>query len=470
MLSAELTQLGRNRVRVQQVYHPRVWYRRGRAADSFSLPEVTAARVAHEMVCTDRRIEFSDLVPSFVEHAAAYSKARWVNVVRPRSYGGDPHFPDVFHPDLSDLARLLGDTYFDEVWANSEGIAIASNVLGARRHWTIPRGDEIFAEFFKVRGYRFLVSDAGKVATQLIRRLGSRGATSILADLELLRFFDKMARGYTPTGSHLLEKLKRKKELFAAAPKQRLVRLLEAGMLRVGLEVPCENCGSKNWVALQTMGEVLTCDSCLENYRFPVESPPTIWKYRAAGPFGAPGYARGAYSTLLAIRFLERLITMGRVTWTPSFKLTKDEQELEADFAMIYQWSQSMSAWPQLLLGESKSENAFHQKDVVRLRSLAKAVTGAFLVVASLKDQLTTTERRLLLPLAKAAWRSRGYGSAPNHLIVLTGKELFWSEIEGGTDDKRRRRYVHGLDSLVEVAAETQRANLGFDPYAELRS
>ncbi|HEU5211123.1 MAG TPA: hypothetical protein VFU06_17125, partial [Longimicrobiales bacterium] len=234
-------------------YYPRVWHRWGREADNFRIAEVTADGDEQEISVSGREVTLACLAPGFTKNSAVFGTARWVNVFQLRNYAGDPHFPEVLLPDLQDAARLFKLAGLGEIWPNVEGLAISADGIISRQQIRIPTGEEALAALFKRSGYSSSLSDAGVVAHQLAVRLRYRHAISMFADLNLIRLLERMSKGHRATRSQMLEHLKIGRELFKDAPKRRLERLVEAGVLRVGLEVRCDVCRSRNWVDLKAI-------------------------------------------------------------------------------------------------------------------------------------------------------------------------------------------------------------------------
>jgi hypothetical protein len=112
------------------------------------------------------------------------------------------------------------------------------------------------------------------------------------------------------------------------------------------------------------------------------------------------------------------------------------------------------------------------------MRKLAEKFLGAFLVFATLKDELSDAEKAEIAQLA--TWgRERLPDRRPRApVIVLTGLELFsswhinqsWKE-RGGWHAKFIKSPSVRLDNLWTLAEFTQQLYLGLpDPYAHLRA
>ncbi|MCA9627291.1 MAG: hypothetical protein KC766_06480, partial [Myxococcales bacterium] len=137
--------------------------------------------------------------------------------------------------------------------------------------------------------------------------------------------------------------------------------------------------------------------------------------------------------------------------------------ENELDFAMLWQEDGPWTSPMRVIFGECKTFGRFEKKDVQRMRAVARAFPGAFLVFANLNERLTADEARLIQPLATSGrrqWR--------NPVVVLTAGELAndwnpptcWKKGKAATVAQA----IPPLMSLTALADATQQIHLGLDP------
>ncbi|HEU6456292.1 MAG TPA: hypothetical protein VN201_12595 [Roseateles sp.] len=123
------------------------------------------------------------------------------------------------------------------------------------------------------------------------------------------------------------------------------------------------------------------------------------------------------------------------------------------------------------VFGESKSfgTKCFHEEDIDRMRRLAERFPGAFIVFATLKDELHEDERKVIAEFA--AWGREpihGTGRPRAPVMVLTGIELFapwkiddaWKSVGGVRQELAEAGHVR-LENLWVLADATQQAYLG---------
>jgi hypothetical protein len=194
-----------------------------------------------------------------------------------------------------------------------------------------------------------------------------------------------------------------------------------------------------------------------------------------------PNFAEGAYATVLATNALANGLGGDRanVTYATGLKIGT-ANPFEVDFTLWYQRRKFLDIEedPVLVFGEAKSfaAESFKQDDLERMRKLADKFPGAFLVFATLKDNLSELEKQEIGRLATWGLEQLPDGRPRAPVIVLTGVELFstwhieqsWKELGG-----RHAKFVEGLtmrlDNLWTFAEITQQLYLGLPhPHAHL--
>ena len=132
------------------------------------------------------------------------------------------------------------------------------------------------------------------------------------------------------------------------------------------------------------------------------------------------------------------------------------------------------------MFGEAKSFaiESFKQDDVARMRKLADIFPGAFIVFATLKDELSATEKTAIGQFATWGRERLPDGRPRTPVIVLTATELFcgwnvkeaWKELGGQRATLVTPPAVR-LDNLWTLANLTQQIYLGLpDPHAHFHS
>jgi hypothetical protein len=237
-----------------------------------------------------------------------------------------------------------------------------------------------------------------------------------------------------------------------------------------------------NWVSLEAMSEQLMCDRCLKPFAFPqgtLNFQRTPWRYRVVGPFSVPGFAAGAYATVLALRAFGHIVAIGEADLTYATGLDfvgVTPSPIEVDFTCWYRRRAILGRdeEPVLIFGEAKSfaSEGFKSNDVERMSKVAGKFPGAFIVFATLKDGLSDDEKSFIGEIAMQGRATLENGRPRSPVIVLTGTELFasWSLGEawrqkGGQHARFAEPASVRLDNLWTLAQLTQQLYLGLpDP------
>ena len=151
---------------------------------------------------------------------------------------------------------------------------------------------------------------------------------------------------------------------------------------------------------------------------------------------------------------------MGRATFSTALDLEFDGVRSEIDFAA---WQSKehhdVDNPPELVIGEAKSlgtGDLIKPKDIEKLKTVARKLPGAFLVLSVMRQEFTVAEKKLLEGLVKWGRRPDERGLPTNPVILLTGHELFvehhisatWKELGGlyaNYSDYRDTRTLRGF-------------------------
>jgi hypothetical protein len=439
---------------------------------------------------SERSVQFASLSPDFARPHGRGS-ARWVNVLTLSRFGHHEELALMLPSDCPDLRMRLGSSIF----VSREGFVLPQQYKDQREYLQVVTGQQAMTAWLGAHGVIATRSDPGRVADQLLKSLNGVWGSHLIADRATLRLLDEMAKsvrtypdGRTEQYPDRAVDVNRWKELVGRRAKTRmggridLDSFINAGVLRLGLALECTNCGKKNWVGLAALDEELQCERCLGTYRFPqgsLDFRRTPWQYRVVGPYSVPNYAAGAYATILALRCFGRGLGGhdAKITYATGLDLRIGAgAPIEVDFALWYQRSAFFDEEddPVTIFGESKSfaSEGFKAVDVARMRSVAEQFPGAFFAFATLKDELSATEKTLIGELA--LWgRDRLPDRRPRApVIVLTGTEMFapwyisenWKEL-GGAHARLVAHPSVQLDNLWTLANFTQQLYLGLpDP------
>jgi hypothetical protein len=341
--------------------------------------EVSAATTNLELNLSDEgpdvSCRFTALSPEFASELGADGTARWVNVLKLRSYGANDTLaltlPSSLDDDTARRFRLSEMTIISR-----EGFVLPQRYKHRSEYFRLMTGRDALIDWLKHRGIAAQPSDPGRIAEQVLASLDGFWGMDLLADRETIKLLDEMAKSVRKHADGTVEEfpdrsidVKRWKDLVNRRSNARrgygisLDRFIEANIFRLALVLTCPNCQKKNWFGIENLRLQLVCERCLKTYRFPQGSlnfHQTPWQYRVVGPFSVPNYAEGAYSTVLALLVFARRLggDIPKLTYTTGLELkVGDDTPFEVDFAFWYQRARifGREEEPALVFGEAKS-------------------------------------------------------------------------------------------------------------------
>jgi hypothetical protein len=393
------------------------------------LTRVTASTEQSSVEVTSRyrNIAFESPKPALQSTSIGYDRRRWAVVVRLRDERVHSDLAEVFPSDLRNVGELLQRTDQRQlVTATSEGLVVRCDAYGTRQWWVAPTGTDIFIYWLNTLGITARLSAAGRTAAEFIGALGGPLVAIQVGDPGLVKLIGGAAEDSRGAGvisfADLQAVLGRIHEGHAATMAGH-ARFLTRAVLQTHMSTKCPTCEHKNWYAPGDLANELTCRRCLRAFPFPAAYPPDRrdWGYRPIGPFAVGGYAHGAYTVSLALRFfLLRGMIPDAHSWTVSLEAPTPQDAFEVDFGVWLRPGFQDEEPPALVFGEAKTFNNFERADFTRAEALLRRFPRSHMVFATLRPSLTRMERRSLIALARKRPRTANRG----RVIVLTATEL----------------------------------------------
>jgi hypothetical protein len=332
--------------------------------------------------------------------------------------------------------------------------------------------------WFDSHGWKIELSPPGRLAKQMLKQLGGIWGIEQIANKQVIELIRDVT---APQNSAISEKTLGHKELWnrickAARqqpipfpPQYLLKSLISAGIFKLGYQIQCPLCQQRSWYSMTELDYNLTCKKCTGNYTVPTHSVKEIKPhYTASGPFALPNRAHGAPIVLLCLRFFSKVM---HSTICPMLSFEEKDKTLEIDLALHLETRAFGEVQRDLLLFECKTENLFASNDREKMEYLARSFEGAVLVFATLRDELTEKEKKLLRPLVN---KGRKYWKAErpyNPVLILTGNELFghlsvtksWEKL---SQRHRQASKWHSIDlKLMELCDATQQLYLDMESW-----
>lgn len=381
--------------------------------------------------------------------------------------------------------RLEGE----HLLATAEGLVFFPQYKSISERWELVSGTNALNTWFNDNKIKATLSDAGRATQQIIQTLGGFWGVGKIATTGTVKLLNEMSRKPLTRSVHYSEFRQKIKDVTAGKTIWRYKEfetLVERNAVQLGLELKCSKCGSWGWHSIKYLDYSLTCDLCLKKFDFPITNPGSSqyckWAYRVIGPFALPDYAKGGYSSALAIRFFEVIGHMDRVglTWSSGQELTLPTgKKIESDFILWYQRKQFLGTdYPtEIIFGEAKSfgRDVFKDDDVNNAKLLAQTFPGVVLVFATMKEDDEISKEEIARIKKLAEW-GREYDEDKDQtrapVILLTGTELFaahsledtWKEKSGKHAQLVSPGWVR-VDNLRVLADLTQQLYLGMPSY-----
>jgi hypothetical protein len=436
--------------------------------------------------------------PKFAQRYSSTSNAaRWANVVKFADYLNNSSFALTFPPNAKgeDFPRL---DFAGRSLCSREGVVILRQYHSeSERLQLLPQQDAVIG-WLKARDIEAKPSSAGRNAEQVLRSIGGARRASLFADEATIRLLDKMAKtiqreadGTTAQYPDRTASIAEWKEVLgrrsnALFSSIKLNDLIKANVMRIGLRLSCPTCDKENWYGLSDIDYNVTCERCLNKYEFPqtdLKFNEGDWRYRVLGPFSVPNYADGAYSTILTLRVFKKTLYSGDTptTFATGLDISQGALKSEVDFAGWY--SEGSKFWvdpsPVVVFGEAKSfgTDVFKERDVQRLKALAEAIPGSYIVFSALKRQLSDGEKSRIRRFAEWGRILQKNGEPRGMVIILTGIELFadhdlrqtWRDLGGAHANMVKHPSMH-IDDLWTLSDITQQLYLDLPSYYTWRA
>jgi hypothetical protein len=454
--------------------YPRIWDEWARDKDHAECCELESRTIRHDLHDYQGTISFRTLDPEFINRFGGFGEARFANEMKLRTYETTEILAEVIPEGDENLIRTVGGSDFKEWRFSKKGIVYLSPFSSGYVRISLPKAENVFAEWLKSQKWEIKLSPSGHIAKQMIKQLGGPWGISVLANEGIIQLLKIMTGDKTIKKDSFWAEISKiaNQEKFIKDPNGLLQTLINTKMFRLGVELQCPVCRQHSWYTIKDLDYELQCLKCLERFQIPSHSPKEIeWSYRTFGPFSLPKQAYGVYSVLLTLRFFSRQL---QAATTPilSFIAKRDnEREIEVDLALFFREFASRDSDTKLIFCECKTYDEFNRKDIDRASVLSDNFPGAVLVFATFRKEFTKNEKLLL---SRVVNRGRKYWKAEhplNPVLILTSAELFarwsppmcWKDL--GEKHSHFADVYHGWIDLLKLCDATQQLYLDMKPW-----
>lgn len=434
-----------------------------------------------EINSEDRRIRIETLPVDF-ELGEYTGEPKFSNDISSKIYSSDILETEIYPSGSAEVARAA-DIYGLSNWV------IKSNTLthlcqhdNSSIHWSAAKADEVIIGWLKSKGWDAKISDAGKVAYQILKHLGGVFGIRFIQNENLINFItDKkinnksfvLDSGTVAAGEfhRVLKKIK-KDHLPYWDEENYFQRFFKHKIFQLGAEVQCTVCSRKSWYSISSLEYSLSCPHCLGAFDLPSHDPKKEiqWAYKTIGPFAARGKSAGAFSVLLTQNFFGNDRAFSASTSILSFEMEKESKKIEIDLCLFYRSNAWFDKTTELVFCECKTASEFSKKDIDKMKLIAQEFPNSILVFSTMKSDLGNKEKKLLKPFVVWCNKYSERDRPRNPVMILTGVELFsdtrppycWKD-----KGDKYKEFVddHHISTLLEICKATQKIYLGIDSW-----
>jgi len=461
-----------------QHWYPRIWDEWSRRNTRENISGVYSKEDDTELLDGQNEFRIKVLDPDFDIFYANTSGPRFANEINSRIFGNEELLAQSIPVGGDRLSIAVGKYSLREWRISKSGPVYLSRHSRWSINYTPPRAESVMKAWFSEQGWDIELSPSGKIAKQMIKQLGGIWGIVKLQHERLIRLFqDLNNKGFISETDFKgrIARIVNQEDVWIK--RDRFIQnLLDQNIFQLGVQIVCPTCTQKTWYSLKALSSEVQCGSCLEHYRIQaIGLDDKHWAYKATGTFGLPKQAYGAYSVLLSLYALSR-DPHTKVTPLLSFEAKKGHSNIEADLCLFMEEEFGDGATQDLVFCECKTYNKFEKKDIERMMALAKEFPGAVLVLATMRDHLTSAEKKMIKPLVNRGRRLWKSEQKHNPVIILTGNELFskegipicWKDKQGKAGEIMEQQFY--FRNLVDIADATQQIYLDMKPYHEWRS
>ncbi len=483
-------------------WYPSFWLPPSEMILGYSRPTITSTskRVRCKIRASDNSINFDSLHPEFTDDYS--NRYCWANVIGLDNRFLNDDIAVVYPNNLHETTFPHLSLGLGHILTTTEGFVVFPEFKNSDEYWLLQDGTTAIRKWLERKNITSEISTPGKYALQIVKALGGTRNLSAIANPKIIDLLNKMAQkqvewkyqennGVPPKyySGNTVQYSNLKKLIYEINKDNSWANfsvsyLTSGNVIKLGIEVRCNECEHWNWYSIDAINYELKCESCLSSFAFPTSNPTNRsirWAYRAVGPFSNPDYAGGAYSTVFSIRFFKHLLGFdnAKITWSTSLTFQfKSGKKLETDFLLWYQRRPTFyqNYKPILVFGESKSfgKKSFEEKDILRLKGIANKFSGSVFVFSTMKESLSISEKKLIQSFALWGREYNNYGESKAPVIILTATELFarhnlsteWKEQGGKYASLIEPAYIR-LENLRILANITQQLYLDLPSYED---
>lgn len=309
-----------------------------------------------------------------------------------------------------------------------KGLGIISEIIRSEFSLNLVKVTELILKIFSINKIKANLSNAGKVAKQLIRQMGGlqgcrpfkvEGVRNLIATYKPHECFT-----FGRATDLIFENKKYlNQEIYIEGNKLSSTKLFEhllkKEVFSAGLSVDCPNCHLKFWISIDKIEKLAVCDFCRDQFNIaPHLKQIGSFQYRRSGLFGGYDNQHGSIPVALTLQVLDQALGFEGLIYIASTECKgRNLPKCESDFIAI-PLKRDRYGKVEIVIAECKSKGGeITQEDVLKLGAIADSFPidkFAVYIVFSKLGNFSSLELTNIKSLNKKTSRT----------IIFTSREL----------------------------------------------
>ena len=341
-----------------------------------------------------------------------------------------------FIPEMNEHLSYAMTYRTEEIRAERRGFGVIVDASKSHVRLKALQIHDLVVEIFKTFGIRAVPSKPGLIARRLIKQMGGvqgcrvfkiQGVRDLINAYTASQTFGTgpalslIGKGFSRYATeHFVPRETKSKQTARDA----LRYLLDRGVLRVGADLECPNCGLVFWLSLDELKTEVECQFCGHRFNTTAQiRDRDFWRYRRSGLFGIDDHQQGSVPVSITI---QQLVTTGAGSFRDSMFTTAlslfpagadiPSPSCETDFIFL---TQELNGKVQLALGEAKGGKEISLTDIANMAKVAAAFPShrfdTYVVFSKTSDFSEAEIKR---------FRDSGLLEWPHRMILLSGREF----------------------------------------------
>lgn len=415
---------------VQRDFPINYWRRYRSKRNDEPAPRLEAGSVWRDLVYHETHGRLGAEVPLVTPPIEDFDQPRrtaaYANDIDLGFYELDYNIARVVPPGGLQFTRQLHDGLINGGRYADHGLVVYGKWFTEKVRLRLLKADRVLGEWFAAAGVKAAPSVAGRLAVNILERLG-RHSIHLIATPALVDLLRDRAGKPAPIPFHHLLQVAQVAVREPGTTEGWLQRLVDSGMVALGVQLKCPTCERKPWYPLNEVGLRVTCSFCHTEVAFPQNQKPKDWAYRFVGPFDVDKESIGAVAVVLLQRLFAEIADNDElITAVPGLDMEFDGRKFEVDLVALLKLSKGRDPTT-LVLAEVKAGQCLEDKDIDKMEMLSNRFPEALITFATLAEGFDADSRSKLNRLVGRLTRSRNRGPS-GHLLVLGRADLTYEK------------------------------------------